>query len=142
MEKELKSCTGILLRADLTGHNHPIYFGRFNLITFTKSLLTSPSNVLPYYLKETFPPIITIFLNLFYFNTTYNVPIISLYKYQQCYASSKMTSTQCTRVKNCYKGKKSLKGVGYVTFFFGPVVYVTFQVGQFSNLQFGQMMNC
>ena len=27
----------------------------------TKSLLTSPSNVLPYYLKETFPPIIWIF---------------------------------------------------------------------------------
>ena len=23
MEKELKSCTGVLLRADLTGHGHP-----------------------------------------------------------------------------------------------------------------------
>ena len=31
MEKELKSCTGILLRADLTGHSHPIRFGRKGL---------------------------------------------------------------------------------------------------------------
>ena len=26
MEKELKSCTGVLLRADLTGHGHPSPF--------------------------------------------------------------------------------------------------------------------
>ena len=28
MEKELKSCTGVLLRADLTGHGHPTLYGR------------------------------------------------------------------------------------------------------------------
>ena len=28
MEKESKSCTGVLLRADLTGHSHPTCFGR------------------------------------------------------------------------------------------------------------------
>ena len=28
MEKELKSCTSVLLRADLTGHSHPTLFGR------------------------------------------------------------------------------------------------------------------
>ena len=32
-----------------------------NKLSKTKSLLTSPSNVLPYYLKETLPPIIWIF---------------------------------------------------------------------------------
>ena len=32
MEKELKSCTGVLLRADLTGHSHPTLFGRNWLI--------------------------------------------------------------------------------------------------------------
>ena len=31
MEKELKSCTGVLLRADLTGHGHPTCFGRKGL---------------------------------------------------------------------------------------------------------------
>ena len=28
MGRELKSCTGVLLRADLTGHSHPTLFGR------------------------------------------------------------------------------------------------------------------
>ena len=28
MEKESKSCTGVLLRAELTGHSHPTCFGR------------------------------------------------------------------------------------------------------------------
>jgi hypothetical protein len=28
MEKELKFCTGVLLRADLTMHSHPTLFGR------------------------------------------------------------------------------------------------------------------
>ena len=32
--------------------------GVVNKLLKAKSLLTSPSNVLPYYLKETFPPII------------------------------------------------------------------------------------
>ena len=32
--------------------------GVVNKLLKTKSLLTSPSNVLPYYLKQTFPPII------------------------------------------------------------------------------------
>ena len=32
MEKRLKSCTGILLRADLTWHSHPTLFGRIWLI--------------------------------------------------------------------------------------------------------------
>ena len=31
MEKELKSSTGVLLRADLTGHGHPTHFGRKGL---------------------------------------------------------------------------------------------------------------
>ena len=31
MEKELKSYTGVLLRADLTGHGHPPHFGRKGL---------------------------------------------------------------------------------------------------------------
>ena len=29
MENELKSCTGVLLRADLTGHGQPTLFGRW-----------------------------------------------------------------------------------------------------------------
>jgi hypothetical protein len=35
--------------------------GVVNKLLITKSLLTSPSNVLPYYLNQTFPPIIRIF---------------------------------------------------------------------------------
>ena len=31
MEKELKSCTGVLLRADLTGYGHLTLFGRKGL---------------------------------------------------------------------------------------------------------------
>ena len=31
MEKELKACTGVLLRADLPGHGHPTCFGRKGL---------------------------------------------------------------------------------------------------------------
>ena len=31
MEKELKSCMGVLLRTDLTGHGHPTRFGRKGL---------------------------------------------------------------------------------------------------------------
>ena len=31
MEKELKSCTGVLLRADLTGHGHPTPFWQMGL---------------------------------------------------------------------------------------------------------------
>ena len=31
MEKELKSSTGVLLRADLTEHGHPTHFGRKGL---------------------------------------------------------------------------------------------------------------
>ena len=31
MKKELKSCTGVLLKADLTGHSHPTLFGRKGL---------------------------------------------------------------------------------------------------------------
>ena len=31
MKKEEKSCTGVLLRADLTGHGHPTFFGRKGL---------------------------------------------------------------------------------------------------------------
>ena len=29
MGKKLKSCTVVLLRADLTGHGHPTHFGSF-----------------------------------------------------------------------------------------------------------------
>ena len=44
MEKELKSCTGILLRADLTGHGHSTLFGRNWLIGWIGSaLLGQPS---------------------------------------------------------------------------------------------------
>ena len=35
--------------------------GIVNKLLKTKSLLTSPSNALPYYLKKTLPPIILIF---------------------------------------------------------------------------------
>ena len=38
--------------------------GVVNKLLNTKSLLTSPSNVLAYYLKETFPPIIWIFMKV------------------------------------------------------------------------------
>ena len=59
MEKELKFCTGVLLRADPTGHGHPTRFGRkgldgraqlgqpskgnanFLLILSTKNMLTN-----------------------------------------------------------------------------------------------------
>ena len=34
MEKQLKSYTGVLLRANLTGHGHPTYFGRHLLINY------------------------------------------------------------------------------------------------------------
>ena len=38
--------------------------GVVNKFLKTKSLLTSPSNVLPYYLKETFLPTICIFIEV------------------------------------------------------------------------------
>ena len=41
MEKELKSCTGVLLRADLTGHGHLPCFGRRGLNG--RALLGQPS---------------------------------------------------------------------------------------------------
>ena len=41
MGKELKSCTGVLLRADLTGHDHPTHFGRNSLDVH--ALLGQPS---------------------------------------------------------------------------------------------------
>ena len=44
MEKETKSCTGVLLRADLTGHSHPTFFGRNRLIgRIGHALLGQPS---------------------------------------------------------------------------------------------------
>ena len=45
VEKELKSCTGILFRADLTRHGHPTLFGRNRQIGYT--LLGQPSKGLP-----------------------------------------------------------------------------------------------
>ena len=43
MEKELKSCTDVLLRADLTGHGHPTCFGRKGLDGC--ALLVRPSRI-------------------------------------------------------------------------------------------------
>ena len=39
MEKELKSCTGVLLRADLTRHGHPTLFGIKGLETYIALLI-------------------------------------------------------------------------------------------------------
>ena len=41
MEKELKFCTGVLLRADLTGHSHPNLFWQMGLDG--RALLGQPS---------------------------------------------------------------------------------------------------
>ena len=47
MEKELKSCTGVLLRADLTGRGHPTLFGRNWLIgRIGHALLGHPCRIL------------------------------------------------------------------------------------------------
>ena len=46
MEKELKSCSGILLRADLTGHGHPTLFGRNRLIGWIGYALLGHYNIL------------------------------------------------------------------------------------------------
>ena len=56
------------------------------------------------------------------------------------YAPSKMTSTQCIRVKIATGEKNRWRDRLCNALFW--VLYVTFQVGQFSNLQLGQMKNC
>ena len=53
MEKELKSCTGVLLRADLTGHGHPTCFGRKGLKG--RALLGQPSKGHLYRILILFP---------------------------------------------------------------------------------------
>ena len=53
MEKELKSCMGVLLRADLTGHGHPTHFGRKGLDGQT--LLGLPSKGHPCRILILFP---------------------------------------------------------------------------------------
>ena len=62
MKKELKSCTGVLLKADLTGHGHTTCFGRKGLDGH--ALLGQPSKGYP---GRIFFPI------MFYYiiNTTY-----------------------------------------------------------------------
>ena len=48
-QKSLLECKGKTLLGDV------------NKLVKRKSLLTSPSNVLPYYLNQTFPPLVRIF---------------------------------------------------------------------------------
>ena len=60
MEKRLKSCTGILLRADLTGHGHATLFGRLWLIGY--ALLGQPSKGHLYRISILFPWCSTTFL--------------------------------------------------------------------------------
>ena len=42
MEKELKSCTGVLLGADLTGHSHSTLFGRWAWMAVRSALKRTP----------------------------------------------------------------------------------------------------
>ena len=58
-----KVCLRCIGKTLLGGVNQSYVFHSFgvNKLLKTKSLLTLPSNVLPFYLEQTFPPIISIF---------------------------------------------------------------------------------
>ena len=68
MGKELKSCTGVLLRSDLTGHGHPTRFGRKGLNGH--ALLGQPSKGHPCRIAPHIKKLKTYFA-LLYFRTFY-----------------------------------------------------------------------
>ena len=79
MEKELKSCTGVLLRANLTGHGYPTCFGRKGL-DVKSALKRTPMQgfnslyiMLDYIIRTTYPKIGDLFCPVIFldFSTMY-----------------------------------------------------------------------